>query len=89
MKKTYRIIFELCVTALFVVGLAFGAINLTNIIDVNETNENETNATEITMEAGNASVMPVNTTVEPATPLETTVEPTIQHQLPSHLLALG
>jgi len=54
------------------------AANLANnITDVNETNENETNATEIANEAGNATVMPVNTNVEPATPVETTIEPTI------------
>jgi hypothetical protein len=75
MKTQYRIIFALCVTALFAAGLAFGAMNLTNTTDVNESNENETNATEIAVESGNASVMPVNTTVEPATVLETTVVP--------------
>ena len=47
----------------------------TNIPDVDETNENETNATEIAIEAGN--VTPLNTAVEPATPVETTIEPTI------------
>jgi PGF-CTERM protein len=83
MKKQYRIIFALCVTALFVLGVAFGATNLTkNFTDVNETNENETNATEIALETGNASVMPVNTTVEPATVLETTIEPTIPASTP-------
>ncbi|MCE8428155.1 MAG: hypothetical protein J5U19_07210 [Candidatus Methanoperedens sp.] len=57
--------------------------NLTNnITDVNETNENETNATEIANEEGNAIVMPVNTTVEPATPEETTIEPTIPVSTP-------
>jgi hypothetical protein len=66
------------VTALFAAGVAFGATNLTNNLpDVKETNENETNATEIAYEAGNATVMPLNTTVEPATPVETTIEPTI------------
>lgn len=83
MKNQYRIIFALCVTALFAAGLAFGATNLTNITDVNETRENETNATEIAVEAGNASVMPVNTTVEPATVLETTIEPTESTPKPS------
>jgi len=74
MKTQYRIIFALCVAA----GLAFGATNQTiNLPDINETNENETNATEIAVEAGNVSVMPVNTTVEPATPLETTIETSI------------
>jgi capsular polysaccharide biosynthesis protein len=77
MKNRYRIIFALSVTALFVVGVAFGATNQTNITDVNETHENETNATEIAIEAGNTTAMPVNTTVEPATAVETTIEPTI------------
>lgn len=78
MRKQYRMIGVLYVTALFVVGVAFGATNMTkNITDVNESNENETNATEIALETGNASVMPVNTTVEPATVLETTIEPSI------------
>ena len=64
-------------TALFVV-VAFGATNpMNNITDVNETNENETNATEIANEAGNATVMPLNTIVEPATSVETNIEPTI------------
>ncbi len=49
-----------------------GTANLTkNITDVNESTENETNATEIALEAGNASVMPVNTTVEPSIPAST------------------
>jgi hypothetical protein len=83
MKNQYRIIFALCVTALFAAGLAFGATNITkNITDVNESNENETNATEIAVEAGNASVMPVNTAVEPATVLETTIESTIPASTP-------
>jgi len=77
MKIQYKIILSLWVTTLFVVGLAFGAMNLTNTTDVNETNENETNATEIAIEAGNASLIPVITTVEPATPVETTIEPAI------------
>jgi hypothetical protein len=77
MKIRFRIILALWVTALFVVGLAFGAMNLTNNTDVNETNENETNATEIAIEAGNATLIPVDTTVEPATPVETTIEPSI------------
>ncbi len=51
------------------------ATNLTNIPDVNETIENETNATEIAIEAGN--VTPLNTAVEPGTPVETTIKPTI------------
>ena len=76
MKKQYGIIVALCVTALFVVGVAFGATNLTNITDVNETHENETNATEIAIESGNATAMPVNTTVEPAAPAGTTIETT-------------
>lgn len=83
MKNQYRIIFALCVTALFAAGLAFGATNMTkNSTDVNESNENETNATEIALETGNASVMPVNTTVEPATVLETTIEPSIPASTP-------
>ncbi|VVB84666.1 Uncharacterised protein [uncultured archaeon] len=85
MEKQYRIIFALCVTALFVsgVGTAFGATNLTNnITDVNETNENETNITEIAIEAGNTTVMPANTTVEPVTSVETTGEPTIPASTP-------
>ena len=50
MKNQYRIIFALCVTALFASGLAFGAANITkNLTDVNETNESETNATEIAL----------------------------------------
>jgi hypothetical protein len=73
MKIQYRIILTLWVTALFVVGLAFGAMNQTT--DVNETKENETNATEIAFEAGNATVTPALTTV--ATPVETTIEPAI------------
>ncbi|MCZ7385239.1 MAG: DUF333 domain-containing protein [Candidatus Methanoperedens sp.] len=135
MKKQYRIIFALCVTALFAAGAGvampnpaskycvdqgyndtirtnpdgsqtgycifpngreceewayfrgeckFGTANLTkNFTDVNESNENETNATEIALEAGNASVMPVNTTVKPATPLETTIEPAASTPKPS------
>ncbi|MCZ7402357.1 MAG: hypothetical protein O8C61_09055 [Candidatus Methanoperedens sp.] len=75
MKIQYRTILAFWVTTVFVVGLAFGAMNLTNITDVNETNESE-NVTEIAIEAGNASVIPVVTTVEPATPVETTIEPT-------------
>lgn len=90
MKKQYRIIFALCVTALFAAGLAFGAANVTkNTTDVNETKENETNATEIAIEAGNASVMPVNTTVESATVLETTVEPTIPASTPKPSPSFG
>ena len=77
MKINYKIILASLVTALFVVGLAFGAMNLTNKTDVNETNENETNATEIAIESGNVTVTPVDTTVEPATPVGTTIEPTI------------
>ena len=54
------------------------ATNLTNnITDVIETNENETNATEIAIESGNFTITPVVTTVEPATPVGTTIEPTI------------
>lgn len=53
------------------------AILTNNISDVNETNENETNATEIAIEAGNATGKPVNTTVVPATPLGTTIKSTI------------
>jgi hypothetical protein len=75
MKIQYNIILAFWVTTLFVVGLAFGALNLTNTTDVNETNENETNATEIAIETGNLTVTPVVTTVEPATPVETTIEP--------------
>lgn len=83
MRKQYRMIGVLYVTALFVVGVAFGATNMTkNFTDVNESNENETNATEIALETGNASVMPVNTTVEPATVLETTIEPSIPVSTP-------
>jgi len=51
------------------------ATNLTNIPDVDETNENETNATEIAIEEGN--ITPLNTVVEPGTPVEKTIEPTI------------
>jgi hypothetical protein len=82
MKIQYRIIMALWVTALFVVGLAFGALNLTNTSDVNETNENETNATEIAIEAGNATLIPVDTTVELPTPIETTIEPAIPVSTP-------
>jgi hypothetical protein len=58
MKTQYRIIFVLRVTALFAAGVSFGATNLTkNFTDVNESNENEINATEIALETGNASVM--------------------------------
>jgi len=61
-----------------------GTANLTkNLPDVNESNENETNATEIALEAGNASVMPVNTTVEPATVLGTTIKPAASNPKPS------
>jgi len=75
MKMQYRLTFALCVTALFVVGVAFGAINLTNnTTDMNKTNENKTNTTEIANETGDA-VVPMNTTVEPAAPEETTIEP--------------
>jgi uncharacterized membrane protein len=75
MKMKYKLTFALCVTALFLVGVAFGAINLTNnTTDLNKTNENKTNTTEIANETGDA-VMPVNTTVEPAAPEETTIEP--------------
>src|SRR5665811_1305663 len=77
MKKQYRIILVSLVTALLVVGLAFGAMNQTNTTDVNETHENETNATEIAIETGNLTVTPVDTTIEPATPVQTTIEPTI------------
>ncbi len=62
----------------------FGTANLTkNFTDVNESNENETNATEIALEAGNASVMPVNTTVVSATPLGTAIEPKASTPRPS------
>jgi PGF-CTERM protein len=77
MKIQYRIILGSFVTALFVVGLAFGAINQTNITDVNETQENETNSTEISIETGYSYLMTANITAEPATPLVTTIEPTI------------
>ncbi|MCZ7380782.1 MAG: DUF333 domain-containing protein [Candidatus Methanoperedens sp.] len=135
MKKQYRILFALCVTALFSVGAGVampnpaskycveqgynntirtnpdgsqtgycifpngreceewayfrgeckvGTANLPkNLTDLNESNENETNATEIALEAGNASVMPVNTTVEPATPLGATIEPAASTPRPS------
>ncbi|MCX9025045.1 MAG: hypothetical protein OIN85_02990 [Candidatus Methanoperedens sp.] len=84
MKNQYRIIFALCVTALFASGLAFGATNLPkNLTDLNETKENETNATEIALETGNASVMPVNTTVAPATPSETAIVPAASIPKPS------
>jgi len=79
MKKRFRILFALSITALFVVGVAFGATNLTdNMTDVNETNVNE-NITENSIEAVNMSQ---NTTVEPDTPVETTIEPTITVSIP-------
>jgi len=81
--------------ALIAIGVltapALVTTNLTNnITDINETKENETNATELAIEAvnasitpvSNASVMPVSTTVESATPLETTIEPTIPASTP-------
>jgi hypothetical protein len=47
-------------------GLAFGVTNpINNLTDVNESHENETNATEIGIEA---YVTPVNTTIQPAPP---------------------
>jgi PGF-CTERM protein len=88
MKKQYRIIFALSVTAIFVVGVgvAFGATNLTNnITDVNETNENETNATEIAIEAANFT--PVVTIVD--TPVETTIAPTIPVSTPKQSPGFG
>lgn len=59
-----------------VVTLTPAATNLVNnITDIDEANEDETNATEIADEAGN--VVPVETIIEPTSPVETTVEPTI------------
>jgi hypothetical protein len=85
MKEKYRLTFALCVTALFIAGVAFGAINLTNYTtDMNETNENETNATEIAHEAGDS---PVDTAV--AFPEETTIEPAIPTSTPNPIPGFG
>lgn len=48
---------------------------MNNVTDIDETNENETNATEIAYEAGN--ITSVNTVVQPTSPVQTTIEPTI------------
>ena len=59
MKEQYRLTFALCLTAVFVTGVVFGAINLAYYTqDVNDTNKNETNVTEIA-----AVVVPVDTAV--------------------------
>jgi hypothetical protein len=85
MKEQYRLTFALCVTALFIAGVAFGAINLTNYsTDMNETNENEINATEI---ADEGAVVPADTTV--AAPEETTIEPAIPASTPNPIPGFG
>ncbi len=82
MKEQYRLVFTLCVTALFFAGVSFGAIKLANYTTyVNETNEKGTNLTKIEYEdavvpvetavPGDTVVAPEETTIEPANPATT------------------
>ncbi len=72
--------------ALFVAGVAFGAISVINLTntktDVNETNENEIYAT-----ANEVAVVPVDTVV--AAPEETTNEPAIPASTPNPIPGFG
>jgi hypothetical protein len=83
--KIQNRIFIICLTALLIVSI----VNISpynNLSDVNESHENETNVTEVGIEA---YVTPVNTTIVPVTPLETTTEPTIPVSTPNKSPGFG
>jgi hypothetical protein len=86
MKEQYRLTFALCVMALFVAVVAFGAISVINLTntgkDVNETNEIEVYAT-----ANEVAVVPLDTVV--AAPEETTNEPAIPASTPNPIPGFG
>jgi hypothetical protein len=74
--------------ALFVAGVAFGAISVINLTDkttdVNEKNKYQTNATKVTNEV---AVVPVDTAV--AAPEETTNESAIPASTPNSIPGFG
>lgn len=74
--------------ALFVAGVAFGAISVINLTntntDLNEINEKQTDTTEVVNEV---AIVPVATDV--AAPLETTNEPAIPASTPNPIPGFG
>lgn len=85
MKEQYRLTFALCVMALFVAAVAFGAISIINLTNnTTDENENETSATEI---ASQVAVAPVGTAV--AAPEETANEPAIPESTSNPIPGFG